>query len=101
MLVTAKMDHCGNITARPVSERAARKFARMVEKNGGASFAVQDRDHFTAFFQDGMGACEFLEDCTPEQRRDLQAGWPIRFRADGWLVGHWYGYDAHTVFEGK
>ena len=101
MLVIAQMDHCGNITARPVSDRAAKRFARRVAENGGASLEVQARDGYCAFFQDGMGAAEFLEDLRPDQRRDLEAGWQVKFRADGWLVGHWYGYDAHTVFEGR
>lgn len=99
MLVIAWQDRMGNVYARPVSDRAARKFARRVAKNGGPSFATQERDGFTAFFQEGMGAAEFLDDCTPAQRRDIENGYTVRFRADPWIVGHWYGYDAHTVAE--
>lgn len=97
MLVEAEMDRCGNITARPVNERWARRFARAVAKNGGPSFETQAKDGFTVFFQEGLGATEFMEDLRPDQRRDLEHGWPVRFLVDGWVVGNWYGYDAKDV----
>jgi hypothetical protein len=90
--VRATMDRMGNIVAAPVSDRWSRRFAARCQKNGGPA----DRD---CFFQEGMAASEFLESLRPAQRRDLNNGWTVTFMADPWEVGHWYGYDAHTVCE--
>lgn len=29
----------------------------------------------------------------------VEQGWTVQVKADPWEVGHWYGYDAHTVAE--
>ena len=100
IVIQAEMDGMGNITARPVSDVWAKLFCRTAAKNGGAAFAVWKSDGFAAFMQNGNAAKEFLADRTAVQRRDLRAGWAVRFKADPWVVGHWYGYDAHTVAEG-
>ena len=97
MLVKASIDNCGNIEVRPVSDRWAKKFARAVAANGGPSFRNQERNDFTVFLQQGMGAEEFKENCTPAQRRDLDGGWSITFRANSFYVGNLYGYDACNV----
>ncbi len=90
--VEARMDNMGNIMARPVSDRWAKRFAKRCNENGGSA-------DLEAFFQDGMVAHDFMEDMTPGQRRDLNNGYTVRFFVDPWIVGHWYGYDAHTAAE--
>jgi len=91
--VEARMDRCGNIHVAPVAARWRDKFRAVVRDNGGP-------DKPTAFFQEGMGATEFLEnDCPRAKRAELEKGYLIRFRVDPWVVGHWYGCDAHTAAE--
>lgn len=92
--VQAHMDRMGNILVRPVSNRWAKRFAKRCKQNGGS-------DDLEAFFQEGSASQDFLEPCTPRQKKDLHSGYTVRFLADPWEVGHWYGYDAHTVCEGK
>jgi hypothetical protein len=94
MLVRAEMDGMGNITVSPVSERWQRKFSRHMAK-----WIADYRDNAEAFFQEGMGASEFMEDMTASQRKDLEAGWSVTYRLDPWIFGHYLGWDAHTVAE--
>lgn len=91
--VVAEMDYEGNIEVSPKVERYAVKFASHVEQFTG---------HFdpNVFFQDGGPATEFLENYVPKRhRKDLNQGYTVCFLADPWIVGHWYGYDAHTIVE--
>lgn len=91
--VEATMDSMGNITARPKSDEYSKAFAEVQKENGGGG----DLD---CFFQEGMGATEFLENHVPKSlREDLYSGYDVSFEEDPWVVGHWYGYDAHTLCE--
>jgi hypothetical protein len=91
ILVSARMDRMGNIIIRPVSDKWARRFARAVKSNGGGY-------HKDIFFQEGMGAEEFIgQDLPARYKRDIENGWIVRFLVDPWLVGMWYGYDACNV----
>lgn len=90
--IVAEMDRCGNIILSTKNKRYGKAFARIVKENGGP-------DEETAFFQQGFGASEFIEDLTPRQRKDLENGWEITFLIDPWLAGHFWGYDAHTLVE--
>ena len=91
--VEARMDRMGNIEVAPVSAQWRDKFCAIVQENGGGNAR-------TAFFQEGTGAGDFLEnDCPPRKRGELKRGYTVRFRADPWVVGHWYGYDAYTAAE--
>jgi hypothetical protein len=93
ILVEAKQDRCGNIHVAPCAAKWRDKFRAVVRENGGGN-------NSSAFFQEGGPASEWLEnDCPPAKRRELEQGYLIRFRADPWIVGHWYGYDAHTAAE--
>jgi len=90
--VDIKTDAMGNIIASPVSKKYAKAFSDVRRENGGGS-------DLNVFFQEGGPATQFLNDLTPRQRREINKGWDVRIKVDPWIVGHWYGYDAHTVAE--
>jgi hypothetical protein len=87
-------DNMGNIIAKPANIRYAKAFAKVRKENGGGSGD-------DAFFQEGGPAQEFLSDLSGKQRNELKKGYGITIKVDPWKVGHWYGYDAHTVAEGR
>ena len=92
ILVEAKKDRIGGILIRPVNKEYAERFARAAELNG----AGIDEDHW-AYIQDGEA---FKENSVPKRyHRDIQHGWDVRWRADPWEVGHYYGWDAHVIAE--
>lgn len=43
---------------------------------------------------------DHLPDLSPRQRRQLDRGYTITVRMDAWEAAHYYGWDAHTAFEG-
>lgn len=91
--VQARMDNCGNILVRPVREVYAKRFAKVVEEYSG---------HFDldVFLQGGFGASEFLGNNVPRRyRKNLENGYTVCWLVDPWIVGHWYGYDAHCIVE--
>lgn len=89
--VRAKMDRMGNILVWPVGAAYAKAFVRVCNDNGGSC-------ERKAFFQEGMGAQEFMENDVPRKYwRDLENGYEVTWMADPWVVGHWYGWDAHTA----
>jgi len=91
--VEAEMDQMGNISVKPSDVKYARTFSEVRKSNGGG-------DGLDCFFQEGMGASEFLKEHIPQDlHEDLEQGWSIDFKVDPWVVGHWYGYDAHTACE--
>jgi hypothetical protein len=89
ILVRVQQDRMGSIVGAPIDKKWGRRFAAVAEMNGGSN----DRDFF---FQ---SPDEFLEDMPVKARREVERGWPVTFRVDPWVVGHWYGYDAHAVAE--
>ena len=90
ILVEAEMDRMGNITVKPSSPRHQRLYAdHMEEMTGNRTWG--------AFFNDGAEASQLLEEFPARRRRELEKGWPVRFKVDPWQFGHWLGYDAHEV----
>jgi hypothetical protein len=88
------MDRSGNITVKPVSPRIQRKYANhMQEMTGNRTWG--------AFFNDGAEASQLLEEFPAKHRRELEKGWPVRFKVDPWTFGHWLGYDSHEVSLGE
>ena len=80
------MDRMGNIIVRPANERIRKQWAADILKRGGE----MDGE---LFLQEGMGVREFIEQDVPKQhRRDLDNGYTVRFRMDGWVLRHMIGY---------
>jgi len=83
----------GDITGRPVRQDIrTRILDHLLEFEGPGA---ED----TFYFQGGMGAEEFLDSLSPRQRRDIENGYTITILVDPWELGHWYGWDTHTLFE--
>jgi hypothetical protein len=81
----------GDVLVKPVAEEYCEKYRQHMREVGGPSSAA-------AFFQEGMGAEEFLaNDVPPRHRRDLEQGCVVTFLIDPWEFGHWLGWDAHEV----
>lgn len=93
ILVSAKQDLIGNIKAGPVSPKYRDKFRGVIFENGGP------KDYSWAFLQEGGPAESFLELVPKRYLNHFNAGYEVRWFVDPWIVGHWYGYDAHTVVE--
>ena len=92
IIVEATPTACG-IEVIPLNHRWAQRFAKHVRGFTG---------HYdeSVLFQDGGPLQEFLEmDVPPRHRRALERGHRVAFKVDPWTVGHWYGWDAHTVAE--
>ena len=91
--VEVKGDNCGNITVRPIVDKYATRLGKVREEFTGWFDT-------TVFFNDGGEASEFLENDVPKRyHTHLRNGYSVCFLADPWVVGHWYGYDAHTIVE--
>lgn len=89
--VDFEMDRMGHVEIRPVSDRWAKAFQQQVKDNGGG-------DSLTAFMQ-GMEVDELQQYFTSSQWQDLTSGYGVIIIMDPWIVGHFYGYDAHLVAE--
>lgn len=98
ILMCAHTDRMGNIFVAPVRRDWRAWFARIVRDNGGEA-ANPLSDYETAFFQEGGPAEEFMGDIPKRAKLELRKGYTVRFRADLWIVGHWYGFGAHTAAE--
>lgn len=91
ILVVVQTDRCGNITARPVNTKYAKRFAQAVVDNGGAS----ELGRLNVFFNQGNETHEFIEHSVPKRHRSaLSKGYAVRWLEDPWTVGNWYGWDA-------
>lgn len=86
----------GGVLVTPVVERYAEMFCTVVAANGGPSLITQRRDGYSAYVQSVEGLEESL---SPRQLREVSTGWGVTVIMDPWEVGHFYGYDAHTVAE--
>jgi hypothetical protein len=93
ILVSAREDTMGDILLETVSEKYGKAFASRAKSNGAGHYSP------VAFIQQGIGDAEFLAELRPAQRRDIEAGWRIRFKSNPWAIAHYWGYDAHTVVE--
>lgn len=92
ILVEMRLDRMGCLTGRPVADRWAFRFAALCFSNGGPADP--------SFFFQGDNVREILEADIPARARvELEKGWLVRVRLDAWMVGHWYGYDAHLASE--
>ena len=91
ILVTVEMDSMGNVTVQPVVERYAQAFQAVVKANGGPNEA-------SAFIQE-HNVNELRDDISADAWRALQGGYTVNCIMDPWTLGHYYGYDAHTVAE--
>ena len=82
-------------TAYPVSKHWRKRFADYMRQWGDYT----EKEACQVYFQ---GDYELPEEVTRNrQYRDLQAGWDITILVDPWEFGHWLGWDAHTITEGK
>lgn len=85
MLVKAWMDRMGNVYVCPYSEKRQRWF----ETNSG---------DYRAFFQQGMGAEDFIESEVPRwHREDLKKGWIVLFKAETEQVLSWYSINSEEA----
>ncbi len=85
-------DRIGNILGKPVREDLQKKLAKHMEEMTGYADS-------RFFFQEGTEAEEFKQNCSHQQRWDLSNGSDIFISVDPWIMAHWYGYDAYTLFE--
>ena len=87
MLVRVEMDRMGCLRVVPDSVRWLKRFQELL-KLGGA------RNCDGYLFLQGDAALEWLDDCTPSQRKDIEAGWQVKMRMDEWAFGQQLGYDC-------
>ena len=87
-----RLNHLGHIELAFVNARTLRKVLRTVIANGGPG-------HRTAYLQSESDV-QSLRDRLPKAAlRELDAGWQINVRMDGWEAAHYYGYEAYRTFE--
>ena len=51
------------------------------------------------FIQEGTEEEFRQEFLSKQQQKDVENGWYATLTIDPWIVGHWYGWDTHTIFE--
>lgn len=91
--VEIRKDRMGNIIACPVRDDIRNKIRSHLQ-----DFNVHSDG--TAFFQEGGPAQEFLEnELSKHAQREIAKGHTVTPVFDPWIVGHWYGWDTHTLFE--
>jgi hypothetical protein len=86
------IDQMGNIIGYPVRRDIQEKI-----KNHLQDMNVYPDHRF--FYQDGMGAEDFKQDLSQKQIKEIESGYDIYLNIDPWILGHFYGYDTHTIFE--
>ena len=85
MIVEAQMDWMGNITVTPVNKRIRKQWAADTLQWGGETDGE--------LFLQGDAVDEFVAFYVPKQHRhDLDNGYTVRFRMDGWVLRHMIGY---------
>jgi hypothetical protein len=90
--VEARTDLMGNLLVAPIRADIRNRIAGHMEEWTGHRDAQ-------AFIPEHEVE-EFLRTDVPARHHfDLRRGWTVRFRMDPWLLGHLYGWDAHTLFE--
>ena len=85
-------DRMGNIIGYPIRQDIREKII-----NHLADFNIKSDGSF--FLQEGMDAGLALEFISDRLYRDLLYGWDIYPIIDAWAIGHFYGWDTHTIFE--
>lgn len=93
-LILIEPNRLGHLTVSFVNERLRRRIVQRVVENGGPK-------HQTVYIQHDVAVQELIDSLTARARRDLSEGWGVKVRMDAWEAAHFYGYDAHTVFEGR
>ena len=91
-LVRLHLNRFGHLQLSFVNARLLRRVLAQVVQNGGPA-------HPSAYLQVDRDVQELLARLSPRQRLYLEEGFPIRVHMDGWEAAHYYGYDAHCVFE--
>jgi hypothetical protein len=91
-LISLQMNRFGHVELSFVNARLLRRVLSAVIKNGGPK-------ETTAYLQHDGDVESLLQEIPSQARRDLEAGWEVRVRMDPWYAAHYFGYDAHTVFE--
>ena len=87
-------DRMGNIQGFPVRKDLCDKIRNHLNE------MVNDKQSSLFFMQEGMGAEEFKQEfLSKQQQKDVENGWYVTLTIDPWIVGHWYGWDTHTIFE--
>lgn len=75
-----------------INRKIANKIKKVVTQNGGRFYSTA-----LISIEDLIGMSILSE----KQIADLENGWEVKARVDGWTAAHCWGYDAHTVFETK
>jgi len=88
MITVEFREYFSGYTIHVISLKWHNRFKRRVIDNGGT---CHERT-VLALSCDDIG--EYLSKSEIDQ---VHRGWPVRKRMDPWIVGHLYGYDAHTV----
>jgi hypothetical protein len=86
------IDQMGNIIGYPVRRDIQDKIKNHLKDMGGYP-------DYRFFYQEGAPAEEFKQDLTTKNIKDLELGYDIFINIDPWIVGCFYGYDTHTIFE--
>lgn len=87
MIVRVEMDRYGCLRVIPDSVRWLKRFQNLLLTGGSP-------DCFGGLFLQGDAALAWLEDCSPSQRKDIDAGWQVKMRMDPWVFGQQLGYDC-------
>lgn len=86
-------DHMGNVFGYPLKEDLQTQIATHMAEMTGLF------DH-RFFFQEGGPAEQFKdENLSKRQRTEIEHGQACYINVDPWILGHFYGYDTHTLFE--
>ena len=93
-LIRLQLNRIGHVELSFVNARILRRVLQTVIRNGGPK---ED----TSYIQHDTDIDTLIEGLPSRARRDLRAGWDVNVRIDGWEAAHYYGYDAHTAFEGR
>lgn len=97
-LIWIEPDRMGGVTLGFVCKRTARRVV--------AAMACQTADQRAewlrcgAYIQEHQVAESFAGLIPPRVLRDVLSGYNARVRIDAWTAAHFYGWDAHTAFEG-
>jgi len=90
MLIEVETNHFGHLTARPVSDRIASRYAAFLRLQGASKHSDG-----SVYLQTDYDIESFLGDLPKRAARDIREGWTVRVRiAD---FGAWLGYDASNI----
>ena len=90
--VKIRQDNMGNIIGYPVRRDIREKIIDHL-----ANFKIESSGDF--FFQEDHGAESLNGLISDRLKKDLLNGWDIYPIINAWTIGHFYGWDAYTLFE--